>query len=292
MKRSLAWAAALGGIWGSTSGCVNYQHNALAISLTACHDREMLIPSPIRQRVYFFALNGFDVTDNVGLHSLRDQIVQAGYPKVYLAQEIDRAWYDRECRRLRRDDPAARMVFFAVGSSANTIVELANDLIADAVTVDAVVLLDPPHGYCPPCRKPNRVIVLRSRGKPSSLPWPDAEEYQVNHHPLHKAAGSPDVVEAVVKLMTESAQRVGPIDGDPVPSLPLSDRPHPTPRGEPGRSEAAPDEWDFLKIMPRGGVPATPPENRVAPPHPILGPIPSSTLVIPTKIDPPLPSQP
>ena len=269
MNLKLALTAVTAGMLALGAGCVHYDYTGLAKSQTACHDREMEYPAPTRQKVYLFMMNGADLLDATGLSTLRDKVCAAGYPKVYIAQRADITWYEYEIRRIAREDPHARFILLGLGSGAEKILPLAAGVKADGVTLDAVILLDP---ACAPemftkCRVA-RTIVIRSHHWKGNLDLTGTETLIVENIGHLLLPNSPPSVNTIVRMMLESTAKVGPLESDPLPSLPLSNKPNPTPRGAPPQIIGPLDEWDFLKGPPPLGVPATPPE----PPAPYTPP--------------------
>lgn len=228
----------------ASSGCVTCHYEAQPQSLRACHSSP--IPVPLRQHVYLFIMNGYDVLDCAGLTKLRDTICEAGFPNVYYAQRADRDWYETEVRRICRDDPDARVVVLGLGGAAEHVVPLATGAVEDGVCVDALVLLDPVGlDELPPACVPT--LVLASKKWAGSLAGVETHQLPgISHLDLPTAVPT---VDAVLDRMTASAWMVGPLDGPRVPVLPLTDKPAPLPRPRELLPEdpTVPDEWDFLK---------------------------------------------
>jgi len=228
-------------------GCVTCQYGAHARSVEACHASP--IPTPIRQHVYLFMMNGYDLLDLGGLSTLRDGVIEAGFPKVYFAQRADRRWFEYEIRRLSLEDPNARFVVLGMGAAADQVVPLVVGAVADGLAVDGLILLDPIG--CPPITEmPVPTLTLLSRHwatRPAGIPGETRLEFDLSHLGLPKAMTT---LAIVLEQLSESASRVGPLDGPAIPVLPLSDKPTPLPRPRELNSDDAtttPDEWDFLK---------------------------------------------
>lgn len=227
------------------TGCTSCHYKSFSQSMQACEQTEL--PIAVRQKVYLFAMNGLDASDLTGLCKMRDRVCEAGFSKVYTAQRADAAWYEREVRRVSWDDPDVRVVLLGVGTAADKMIALANGAAADGVVVDSLILLDP---VCDklPTETAYRTVVVRShnwRGGRDIVGTENVVVAKLGHLTMAK---NPAVVEKVVEVMTDSAQRVGPLPGDPYPTLPLTDCPNPTPRPLSPSSEPTPDaDWDFLK---------------------------------------------
>ena len=229
------------------SGCVTCQYGAHARSVEACHASP--IPTPIRQHVYLFMMNGYDLLDLAGLSTLRDGVIEAGFPKVYFAQRADRRWFEYEIRRVSLEDPNARFVVLGMGAAADQVVPLVVGAVADGLAVDGLILLDPIG--CPPIPElPVPTLTLLSRhwaNRAAGSPGETRLEFDVSHLGLPKAMST---LATVLDQLSESASRVGPLEGPALPVMPLSDKPTPLPRPRELTPDAAvptPDEWDFLK---------------------------------------------
>lgn len=247
------------GVLAGGAGCVTCRHTGFAESVRACGATP--VPCPARQKVYVFAMNGADVCDLCGLTSLRDHLCGRGFPKVYVATTADRGWYEREVRKIRRDDPAARFVFVGVGAAAETVVALASSVARDGAAVDAAVFLDPVGVSANlSAGVPYRTVAVRSRLWPSSgliagenLTVP-AGHFALPNHEITR--------QTLVNLLTECGTNVGPLDGPALPFLPLTDTPLPTPRPVVEPPSPVRDEWDFLKL-PGGPLPLAQPGTAV-----------------------------
>jgi hypothetical protein len=204
-------------------------------------------PPPIRNQVYLFVMNGSNVLDSGRLFDFRDQLCELGYPKVYIAQRPDTAWYTRELRRIPREEPGARMILLAYGSSATKVHALAAEAARDGLPVDAVIFLDPLglNGQLVDTL-PFPTVVLRSHNWLGSRRLVGTENLilpGVGHRSL---PAHPGCVQLVHSIMAESAGNVHLESKLTLPRLPLTDTPNPTPRGV-TPVPFVPDEWDFLK---------------------------------------------
>ncbi|MCZ2340429.1 MAG: hypothetical protein LC104_01375 [Bacteroidales bacterium] len=228
----------------ANSGCVSCHYKAQPQFLAACHSST--VPSPVRNHVYLFMMNGSDVFDFAGLTTLRDKVCEAGFPKVYYAQRADRRWYELEMRRVYLADPAARFVVLGMGTATDHLVPLVVGVVEDGLPVDQLILLDP-IGTMAGTSSSVPVTVLQSRSwSHSASASENVTMMEASHFGLPASA---PVVEAVISQMIASAQQVGPLEGPRLPALPLSDKPAPLPRPRelPPHEAAKPDAWDFLK---------------------------------------------
>jgi hypothetical protein len=252
MTRHKTLAAAVLGVLVAATGCVTCRHSGFAESMSACGTSP--VPCPVRQEVYVFALNGADVCDLCGLSALRDRLCGLGFPKVYVGSLPDCGWFQREVRRIHCADPNARFVFVGVGVSAKCVLAMGSNLAREGVPVDAVVFLDPVGVSANvSVGAPFRTVAVRSAKWPGTglVAGENIDNPNASHFGL---AGHEQTAEVVHGILVDAAANVGPLDGPPVPMLPLTDRPLPTPRPVGAMPVAVRDEWDFLKL-PAGEVP-------------------------------------
>ena len=234
----------------SGGGCVNVRHCGYEEAVHPCPPNE--VPTPVRQQVYLFMMNGSDVLELGGMQTLRDRLCQAGFSKVYYAQTEDVKWYAYELRRLHRDEPGARILMLSYGTGAAKIRQLAADALRDQLPIDSVIFLDPVGiaGNLPECL-PTHTVVVRSHNWRGGQAVSGTENWSatgVGHValPTHEST-----VQGVLGYMTAAAGRVHLDNPDNLPRLPLRDDKVPTPRPvEPAMQNAAIDEWDFLKVLP------------------------------------------
>lgn len=254
----------------ASGGCMTCRHEGFAESMRVLAANPF--PTPVRQQVYLFMMNGEDVLELGGMLTLRDKLCQAGFPKVYYAQKEDRDWFYREMRRLQRDEPTARMLLLGYGTAAERVHDLAYAAVRDGLPLDAVIFLDPSGRAEELCGLPGvPTVMIRSHnwtGAPD-LPPTETVPLPAGHvsAPLH-----PGTLETVVRWMTASAARVVLPTIENLPHLPLRDKLPPTPRGiDPATLGPAPPGWDFLRPPPRlvGG-----PEYPAVTP-PVIPPVPA-----------------
>ena len=170
-------------------------------------------------------------------------------------------------RRLNRDEPDARMVLLAYGSSAARVTRLAQDAVIDNLPLDGVVYLDP-SGYDADTTQllPVTTVAIRSHNWTDSLGLVAGESVTVAAGHVG-APRDPGTLASVVRVLSLSASRVVPITSGGLPHLPLRDKPEPTPRGiDPATLTPPPPGWDYLRPAPRlvakeqVPVPAEPPK--------------------------------
>jgi hypothetical protein len=243
-------------------GCVNCRHTGYQEAL--CPDVAEPFPPPVRNQVFLFMMNGNDPLQCADLMLLRDRLCAAGYPMVYYAQRADKNWYFREMRRVARDNPGARLLLLGFSGAAREVAALAFDAARDELPIDAVIFLDPVgvNGDLAGTL-PYHTVAIRShnwRGSPGLQTSEVVTSDQKGHYSL---PNNPATVDVLVRLLTEAAGRVELPPPAGLPSLPLRDKPDPTPRGiDPATLAYTLDAWDFLKPGPPFPTlpPATVPE--------------------------------
>lgn len=226
-------------------GCVACRHKGFEDSVHSV--AEPAFPPYVRAQVYLFMMNGHDVTECAGMLGLRDALCDAGFAKVYYAQRQDKDWYYRELRRLRFDEPDARVVLLSYGTAADRVLTLTRDAVRDGIPVDAVVLLDPV-GVAGNLAEtlPTHSVVVRSHHWAGGWNLTGRENVRMDRVGHLSLPMQPGTVELVVGLMTASAAQVHLEDIRLLPHLPLTDRPSPTPRPVTAIT-IPPPEWDFLR---------------------------------------------
>lgn len=254
-------------------GCMTCRHKGYEASIHPMS--EPAFPPPVRAQVYLFMMNGHDITECAGMLGLRDALCEAGYAKVYYAQRQDKDWYYRELRRLRFDEPDARIVMLSYGSAADRVLTLSRDAVRDGIPIDSVVLLDPVGvaGNLPETL-PTHSVVVRSHhwaGGWNLTGHENVRMDRVGHLSLPTQSGT---IELVAGLLTASASRVQLEDIRLLPHLPLTDRPSPTPRPVVAVTVPQP-EWDFLR--PGALEPIIPPLPLTS--RSVDGPQPGPTLI-------------
>lgn len=229
----------------SSVGCTSTKYTAFARSMRPIE--ETTVSAQVRNKVYAFFMNGADVLEINGFSELQDELICAGYPKLYYAQRSDREWYRRELHRLHREDPDARFILVGYGSAADQIQGLACQVTQEEIPLDAVVYIDPIGAKGDLTQNvPYRAVILKShhwRGAPR-LKAPEMVTIDRVGHigvPCH-----PATVQYFVDLITESALRV-PIPDAMIVCRPVLDPKRPIPRpADPQEIKAPPPGWEFL----------------------------------------------
>jgi hypothetical protein len=154
-------ALALLGAVAFTAGCIQYRYGNERACLQLAEAAE--VDAPTRAKVHIFLMDGLGTIH--ALEQVELGIVKAGFPKVYTAQRVDRAWFYGEIHRLHRESSHHRFVLVAQGAAAKEMQRLANDLVQDDIPVDGLIFLDPVGLPTEPCDPPiYPVQVLRGPG--------------------------------------------------------------------------------------------------------------------------------
>ena len=227
------------------TGCTTCRHTAFAESLKPVEQVRVL--SPARAKVYAFFMNGSDLLELYGFSELREELICAGFPKIYYAQRMDREWYHRELHRLHREDPDARFILVGYGSAADQIQELACQVTREEIPLDAVVYIDPIGAKGDLTQNvPYRAVVLKSHHWRAAPRLAAPESITVNGVGHISLPAHPATVQALVDLMTDSALRV-PLPDSTIDCLPLRNGNRPIPRpADPKEIKPPPPGWEFL----------------------------------------------
>jgi len=228
------------------AGCTTCRYTSFAESLKPVEQVQVIAPA--RAKVYTFFMNGADLLELYGFSELHDQLICAGFPKIYYAQRMDREWYHRELHRLHRDEPDARFLLVGYGTAADQVQELACQVSREGIALDAVVYIDPIGAKGDLTTDvPYRALVLKSHHWRGGVRLKVPEAVTVNHVGHISLPAHPATVQTLVALMTESALRV-PLPDQSIDCLPLrNDGSRPIPRpAEPKEIKAPPPGWEFL----------------------------------------------
>lgn len=229
MARKLLQTAALLAVF-TAAGCTQFNYTGYDVALRSVPDQP--IPPPLRSQVHVFVLNGIDPLEDGPMLTLRDELNKAGFAKVYYAQRADVEWYYREMCRVVHDQPAARLLLVGYGATARPARELACRVRGEKLPLDTLVLLDPVGFGSVPLDDADtgRMVVIRSHHWKAGRDLPAAEVVEVPGVGHLSLPSHPGTVEAIARLMADSATRVQLGPPDALPHLPLTDRPQPAPR--------------------------------------------------------------
>ena len=147
----------LGSAVALSAGCVQYRYGNERACLQFAENAD--VNAPTRAKVHVFMMDGLGTIQ--ALEQLEFGIVRAGFPKVYTAQRVDRAWFYKEIHRLHRETADNRFVLVAQGAASKEMQRLADDLVQDDIPLDGLIFLDPvglPDENCAVPPYPVRVI--------------------------------------------------------------------------------------------------------------------------------------
>jgi hypothetical protein len=99
------------------------------------------VPPEQRARVYVFLVNGADPLWLGNLNGLADYLRALGFKHTACGQMTHTPAYGQQIRKLRREDPGARVALLGFSAGANCVRELAQRLKEDQVPVDLLVYL-------------------------------------------------------------------------------------------------------------------------------------------------------
>jgi len=157
-----------------------------------------------RNEVYVFALSSLNPISILALDDLREQLNRQGYAKIATGQTIHAGWMGREMRRIREAAPDATFVVVGFESAGSTAIHLAEKAAREGLAVDGVVLINS-EGAFP--SSPTGLRVIRV-GKVSEMDSGRAETVAVDYVASHGLASDTRTVEAVGRLLQESASAV------------------------------------------------------------------------------------
>jgi hypothetical protein len=133
-----SWALAAG--LATAPGCL--WHENVVPPGPACAELCAEAPAEGRDHVYLFIVHGLDPLDTANLAGVRDQLNALGFRQTYYGRPYHAWYFDREVRRLHREDPDARFVLLGYGVGTDTARSLAHSLQASGIPVELLVDLD------------------------------------------------------------------------------------------------------------------------------------------------------
>src|SRR6266851_2758689 len=94
-----------------------------------------------RNHVYIFFIHGLDPLDCSNLGGVRDYVQSLGFIKTYYGQLYHKAYFEKEVRRIHREDPDAHFVLIGFSFGANMARDLTRAVKSDGVFIDLLVYL-------------------------------------------------------------------------------------------------------------------------------------------------------
>ncbi len=125
------------------------------------------LPDGARDRVHVFLLNGADPVNFCDFRGLSHYVTALGYRNVTYGQMWDNARCEEAVRKLRRDDPQARVVLVGYSAGVYLVRDITRDLGRDGVQVDLLFYLGGDLLTNAPEDKPGnaaRIVNVRGRG--------------------------------------------------------------------------------------------------------------------------------
>jgi pimeloyl-ACP methyl ester carboxylesterase len=243
------WLMALG--LASGPGCLSFLHPVAAPcpdSVEACQ----AMPRCCRGHVYVFIMNGIDPTDCGNLAGFCDCLHKLGFLKTYCGEMYHFWWFEKEIRRLHKEDPDGRFVLVGYSVGGEVLRRLACKVNDAEVAVDLMVYMDCTTVSAAPDKQPTnveRTINIWSDGNLGKGKYLEGAENI--HLPDAWPLGAPSSVATQQLLAHELAEVAARV---PVPAAeelppPVVPETAPTPRPVMPPIAAARDEWDFLKPL-------------------------------------------
>jgi len=255
------------------------------------------LPKECRNRVYIFLLQGCDPFDCANLTGVTEHIQDLGFIKTYCGAWIYVWHFEKEIRRIHKEEPTARFVVLGFDSGANAARDLAVALRPDKIPIDLLVYLGGKRPAGSSGSHPDNVVkVMHIRGKGNILEGTKVPEVvditnaevrdpglPANKRTLELLTHELTVVGARVPYVEKVPPRPPQLEQAPKPRPEVPEEQAPKPRRVPPPAplakNAVRDEWDFLEPGPI--------------PPPTTTPLPSGVLR-PTKVSDPAsgPAQP
>jgi hypothetical protein len=123
------------------------------------------LPESARDHVHIFMVNGCDPCNLFNLRGLYDSVLALGFHQVHFGQMWHTGRFVKAIRRVRQEDPDARIVLLGYSISANFVRMMARDLNKDHTQIDLLVYLAGDYVRNSKAFKPDNVCrVLNIRG--------------------------------------------------------------------------------------------------------------------------------
>jgi hypothetical protein len=211
-----------------------------------------------KNKVYVFFLHGCDPLDYSNFAGLREYAHSLGFIKTHFGNSYHAFHFEKEIRKLHREQPDAPIVLVGFGHGAGMARDLACSFLPDGILIDLVVYIDGTPPYRRPLHKPSNVMraVNIATCKKAENDVPDADNHLYDDIDHHAAATDKRTLAVMARELTAVARRVpivvrAPSALTPVgPTLPM-----------PNEAPARRGEWDFLRpdahALPPHGQPPT-----------------------------------
>jgi hypothetical protein len=188
------------------------------------------LPACSRNRVYFFLFG--DLNPCHGMSSLREQLIEAGYIKVYCGKVWDLSWFSDELKKIHKEDAEARFVIISQGGASGAARKLAGIAGAEQVVIDLFVYLDAVPDLAPVAAR--QILSIHADGDDAHGAGAGLQ-FVLTDAGLEGAAGHPQTLLLVLQALVSVTGSVEVVDDEPKADLPT--RPVATKH----------DDWDFLQ---------------------------------------------
>ena len=228
------------------SGCTSCHHQAIRPVIEPLQNTALC--GEQRSQVYTFLVNGNDPLILAELYQLRGKLNEYGFTKIYSGELFHGALFEKEIRRLHREEENPKIVLVGYSFGAGVVDGIAERLSADGLPVDVLVQLAPV--YLPTTQmNPNdfqvgRRVVLNPNGFLAGISPRESGTIQVPGSGHFSLPMNPATITTIAELLNELASAVPTADWIG-PSLPINDDPAPLPGQLPiGPQNLAPQgEW-------------------------------------------------
>jgi hypothetical protein len=161
------------------------------------------VPACCRNRVYFFLVGDFHPCHD--LESLRSQLIDAGYIKVYCGKRGHLSYFTSELKKIHCAEPEARFVIVSQGSVAPTARRLAACAGEASIPIDLFVYVDDVKELQPVLAQ--KVIAIH--GEKADATGAGAEvDYVLADAGLKGVAGHPQTLAVMLRYLEPVSARV------------------------------------------------------------------------------------
>jgi hypothetical protein len=198
-------------------------------------------------------VHGLDPFDYANLSGVRDYLHSLGFNQTYYGQLYHGGHFDREIRRLRREDPESRFVLIGFSLGANVVRDLAHEVNSEDIRIDLLVYLGGNTLEDIPEDRPENaehIVNILACGCIWNGAWLEGAENIYEDDVFH--FGSPThthTLEVLTREILHVAASVPVIQQLDQPRAAFDEEP--TPRPVNHDASAARDDWDFLKPVSR-----------------------------------------
>jgi hypothetical protein len=120
-----------------------------------------------KEHVYIFGVNGLNPMCLGNFNGMLDYFRKQGFPNTYFSQMYTCHGFAREIRKVRAQDPQARIVLIGFSLGSNSVRIIANELNEDGTPIDLLVYLGGDLIWDTPSSKPcnvRRIVNIRGKG--------------------------------------------------------------------------------------------------------------------------------